>query len=74
MPWSITVMATDFPSRFAELVELDESRGFADEMFEGRTPLRLLRPEYLVGSAGRGRCRGGLGVITEFVRRDRSPL
>jgi len=37
------------------------------EMLEIQTPHRLLRHEYLPDSAGAGRWRGGLGVVTEFV-------
>ncbi len=37
------------------------------EMFEIHDPHFLIRHEYLPDSAGPGRWRGGLGVITEFV-------
>ncbi|UCE30705.1 MAG: hydantoinase B/oxoprolinase family protein [Burkholderiales bacterium] len=37
------------------------------EMFEIHDPHLLLRHEYLPDSAGPGRWRGGLGVVTEFV-------
>lgn len=37
------------------------------EMFEIHNPYRLLRHEYWPDSAGAGRWRGGLGVLTEFV-------
>ena len=39
------------------------------EMFEIHDPHFLLRHEYLPDSAGAGRWRGGLGVVTEFVIR-----
>ena len=37
------------------------------EMFEIHDPHFLVRHEYLPDSAGAGRWRGGLGVVTEFV-------
>jgi len=49
---------------------IDASGGVLDqdyEMFEQMTPHRLVRHEYLTDSAGAGRWRGGLGVVTEFV-------
>lgn len=39
------------------------------EMFEIHDPHFLVKHEYLPGSAGAGRWRGGLGVETEFVMR-----
>ncbi len=39
------------------------------EMFEIHDPHFLVKHEYLPGSAGTGRWRGGLGVETEFVMR-----
>ncbi|MFH1090356.1 MAG: hydantoinase B/oxoprolinase family protein [Pseudomonadota bacterium] len=49
---------------------IDASGGVLDqdyEMFEQQTPHRLKRHEYWTDSAGAGRWRGGLGVITEFI-------
>jgi N-methylhydantoinase B len=49
---------------------IDASGGVLDqdyEMFEQQTPHRLLRHEYWTDSAGAGRWRGGLGVISEYV-------
>ncbi|MFH1134828.1 MAG: hydantoinase B/oxoprolinase family protein [Pseudomonadota bacterium] len=49
---------------------IDASGGVLDqdyEMFEQQTPHLLTRHEYWTDSAGAGRWRGGLGVITEFV-------
>ncbi|MBI4800220.1 MAG: hydantoinase B/oxoprolinase family protein [Desulfarculus sp.] len=49
---------------------IDASGGVLDqdyEMFEQQTPHLLKRHEYWTDSAGAGRWRGGLGVITEFV-------
>ena len=49
---------------------IDASGGVLDqdyEMFEQQTPHLLKRHEYWTDSAGPGRWRGGLGVITEFV-------
>ncbi len=48
---------------------IDASGGVLDqdyEMFEQQTPHRLIRHEYWCDSAGAGRWRGGLGVVTEF--------
>lgn len=39
------------------------------EMFEIHDPHFLVKHEYLPDSAGAGRWRGGLGVVTEFVMR-----
>ena len=36
------------------------------EMFEAQTPHRLLRHEYALGTAGKGRWRGGLGVVSRI--------
>jgi N-methylhydantoinase B len=45
------------------------------EMMEVQDPIFLLRHEYLCDSAGAGRFRGGLGVVTEFrVLGDRTKL
>jgi N-methylhydantoinase B len=49
---------------------IDASGGVLDqdyEMFEQQTPHRLLHHEYWTDSAGAGRWRGGLGVVTRFV-------
>ncbi len=49
---------------------IDASGGVLDqdyEMFEQQTPHLLKRHEYWTDSAGPGRWRGGLGVVTEFV-------
>ncbi len=49
---------------------IDASGGVLDqdyEMFEQQTPHLLLKHEYWTDSAGPGRWRGGLGVITEYV-------
>jgi len=49
---------------------IDASGGVLDqdyEMFEQQTPHLLKHHEYWIDSAGAGRWRGGLGVITEFV-------
>lgn len=49
---------------------IDASGGVLDqdyEMFEQQTPHLLKLHEYWTDSAGPGRWRGGLGVITEFV-------
>ncbi|MBI5521732.1 MAG: hydantoinase B/oxoprolinase family protein [Desulfarculus sp.] len=49
---------------------IDASGGVLDqdyEMFEQQTPHLLKSHEYWPDSAGAGRWRGGLGVITEFV-------
>lgn len=49
---------------------IDASGGVLDqdyEMFEQQTPHRLIRHELWTDSAGAGRWRGGLGVITEFI-------
>jgi N-methylhydantoinase B len=49
---------------------IDASGGVLDqdyEMFEQQTPHLLKRHEFWTDSAGPGRWRGGLGVITEFV-------
>ena len=49
---------------------IDASGGVLDqdyEMFEQQTPHLLRQHEYWTDSAGPGRWRGGLGVITEFV-------
>ncbi len=49
---------------------IDASGGVLDqdyEMFEQQTPHLLRRHEYWTDSAGPGRWRGGLGVITKFV-------
>lgn len=49
---------------------IDASGGVLDqdyEMFEQQTPHLLKRHEYWTDSAGAGRWRGGLGVITEFI-------
>jgi N-methylhydantoinase B len=49
---------------------IDASGGVLDqdyEMFEQQTPHLLKRHELWTDSAGPGRWRGGLGVITEFV-------
>ncbi|KMY65969.1 hydantoin utilization protein B [Desulfocarbo indianensis] len=49
---------------------IDASGGVLDqdyEMFEQQTPHILKSHEYWTDSAGAGRWRGGLGVITEFV-------
>lgn len=49
---------------------IDASGGVLDqdyEMFEQQTPHLLTKHEYWIDSAGAGRWRGGLGVITEFV-------
>ncbi len=49
---------------------IDASGGVLDqdyEMFEQQTPHRLLEHEYLVDSAGAGKWRGGLGVVSRFV-------
>jgi len=48
---------------------IDASGGVLDqdyEMFEQQTPHLLLQHEYLTDSAGPGRHRGGLGVITRY--------
>lgn len=48
---------------------IDASGGVLDqdyEMFEQQTPHKLKRHEYLRNSAGAGKWRGGLGVITEI--------
>ncbi len=48
---------------------IDASGGVLDqdyEMFEQQTPHMVLRHEYLTDSAGAGRWRGGLGVVTEL--------
>ncbi|MDP6396688.1 MAG: hydantoinase B/oxoprolinase family protein [Candidatus Marinimicrobia bacterium] len=48
---------------------IDASGGVLDqdyEMFEQQTPHKLIRHEYLTDSAGAGKWRGGLGVITEI--------
>ncbi len=48
---------------------IDASGGVLDqdyEMFEQQTPHLLLKHEYWTDSAGPGRWRGGLGVITKF--------
>jgi N-methylhydantoinase B len=48
---------------------IDASGGVLDqdyEMFEQQTPHLLKRHEYWTDSAGPGRWRGGLGVVTEF--------
>ncbi|MCP4676955.1 MAG: hydantoinase B/oxoprolinase family protein [Deltaproteobacteria bacterium] len=48
---------------------IDASGGILDqdyEMFEQQTPHRILQHEYLTDSAGPGRWRGGLGVVTRF--------
>jgi len=48
---------------------IDASGGVLDqdyEMFERQTPHKLMRHEYLKDSAGAGKWRGGLGVITEI--------
>ena len=48
---------------------IDASGGVLDqdyEMFEQQTPHKLIRHEYLADSAGAGKWRGGLGVITEI--------
>jgi N-methylhydantoinase B len=49
---------------------IDASGGVLDqdyEMFEQQTPHLLKKHEYWTDSAGAGRWRGGIGVITEFV-------
>jgi N-methylhydantoinase B len=49
---------------------IDASGGVLDqdyEMFEQQTPHLLLKHEYWTDSAGPGRWRGGLGVITEYI-------
>ena len=49
---------------------IDASGGVLDqdyEMFEQQTPHLLTKHEYWTDSAGAGRWRGGLGVITEFI-------
>ena len=49
---------------------IDASGGLLDqdyEMFEQQTPHLLQRHEYWIDSAGAGRWRGGLGVVTEFI-------
>ncbi len=49
---------------------IDASGGVLDqdyEMFEQQTPHLLKCHEYWTDSAGAGRWRGGLGVITEFI-------
>ncbi|MCK4301039.1 MAG: hydantoinase B/oxoprolinase family protein, partial [Planctomycetes bacterium] len=49
---------------------IDASGGILDqdyEMFEQQTPHILTEHEYLVDSAGPGKYRGGLGIITRFV-------
>jgi len=48
---------------------IDASGGVLDqdyEMFEHQTPHLLLEHEFLADSAGPGRCRGGLGVVTRY--------
>ena len=49
---------------------IDASGGVLDqdyEMFEQMTPHRVLEHEYLTDSAGPGKHRGGLGVITRYL-------
>jgi N-methylhydantoinase B len=49
---------------------IDASGGVLDqdyEMFEQQTPHLLTKHEYSTDSAGAGRWRGGIGVITEFI-------
>jgi N-methylhydantoinase B len=49
---------------------IDASGGVLDqdyEMFEQMTPHRLLEHEFLIDSAGPGRQRGGLGVVTRYL-------
>ncbi len=49
---------------------IDASGGVLDqdyEMFEQQTPHLLKSHEYWTDSAGAGRWRGGLGVVTEFI-------
>ena len=49
---------------------IDASGGVLDqdyEMFEQQTPHLLKKHEYWTDSAGAGRWRGGLGVVTEFI-------
>jgi len=49
---------------------IDASGGVLDqdyEMFEQQTPHLLKRHEYWTDSAGPGKWRGGVGVITEFT-------
>jgi N-methylhydantoinase B len=49
---------------------IDASGGILDqdyEMFEQQTPHLLLEHEYLQDSAGAGRHRGGLGVVTRYL-------
>jgi len=49
---------------------IDASGGVLDqdyEMFEQMTPHRVLEHEYLVDSAGPGKHRGGLGVLTRYL-------
>lgn len=49
---------------------IDASGGVLDqdyEMFEQQTPHLLKKHEYWTDSAGAGRWRGGVGVITEFI-------
>jgi N-methylhydantoinase B len=36
------------------------------EMFESQTPHRILRHEFAAGTRGRGRWRGGAGVVTRI--------
>ncbi len=48
---------------------IDASGGVLDqdyEMFEQQTPHLILEHEYLTDSAGPGKWRGGLGVVTKF--------
>ena len=59
--------ALDQSDGYDHIGMIDASGGVLDqdyEMFEQQTPHKLMQHEYLTDSAGAGKWRGGLGVIT----------
>jgi N-methylhydantoinase B len=59
--------ALDKSEGYDHIGMIDASGGVLDqdyEMFEQQTPHKLMQHEYLTDSAGAGKWRGGLGVIT----------
>ena len=61
--------ATDGVDGYDHIGMIDASGGVLDqdyEMFEQQTPHLLLEHEYWKDSAGAGKYRGGLGIITKF--------
>jgi len=61
---------TDGVDGYDHIGMIDASGGVLDqdyEMFEQQTPHVLTEHEYLIDSAGPGKYRGGLGILTKFT-------